>query len=79
MGEHSCWGKQSQREEYSESHRYEGHLFQLIATDAAAACGAPTTAVQALGTDVAEGSWLGSRSGVSHAQEDGYQKTEMLQ
>ena len=36
-------------------------------------------AMQALGTHLTEGSGLGTRSGVSHAQEDGYQKTEMLQ
>ena len=35
--------------------------------------------MQALGTDLAEGSGLGARSGVSHAKEVGYQKTEMLQ
>ena len=47
--------------------------------EAAATGRALKEALQALGTDLAEGSGLGARSGVSHAKEVGYQKTEMLQ
>ena len=65
MGEHSCWSKQSQREECSESHRYEGHLFQLIATEAAAACRAPTAAVQAVSTYITEGDYVGILVGLT--------------
>ena len=76
MGKHSCWRQQQQREERSKSHRHRAHYVNLIAAPA----GSTTQeALQALGTDLAEGSGLGARSGVSHAKEVGYQKTEMLQ